>query len=276
MSTSVIMIDFKKVITQSPLYNFHTHTQYCDGHAPMEDFVIEAISQGFIALGFTPHSPLPFESSCNMTRASVPLYLDEVKRLRCIYGDRIAIYTGMEIDYVDDFGPSAGYYDDVPLDYRIGSVHFIPSFDNPSQYIDIDGRFARFKEKMGQYFHGDIERVVRSYFTQSMAMVQAGGFDVIGHLDKIGLNASLYSPGIDQEEWYKQLVNDLFEAVMDHHLVVEVNSKALAEHHRLFPDVGYADLLCKYDVPVLFNSDAHYPALINAGRMEAMRLFSAG
>ena len=107
-------------------------------------------------------------------------------------------------------------------------------------------------------------------------MVQAGGFDVIGHLDKIGLNASLYSPGIDQEEWYKQLVNELFEAVMDHHLVVEVNSKALAEHHRLFPDVGYADLLCKYDVPVLFNSDAHYPALINAGRMEAMRLFSAG
>lgn len=267
------MIDFKKVISQSPLYNFHTHTQFCDGHAAMEDFVVEAIRQGFCALGFTPHSPLSFTTTCNMSRASVPLYIDEIEHLRQAYGDQIAIYAGMEIDYLDDFGPSAPYYDGVPLDYRIGSVHFIPAFDNPSQYIDIDGRFARFKEKMETFFHGDIERVVRSYFAQSMKMVQAGGFDVMGHLDKIGLNASLYRPGIDQEMWYRRLVNELFEAVMDHHLVIEVNSKALDEHHRLFPDAEYAELLRKYDAPVLFNSDAHYPALINAGRMEAMRVF---
>ena len=271
------MFDFNRITQETDLYNLHTHSQYCDGHAPMEEFVTEAIAQGFTHLGFTPHSPVSVESPVNMSREQVQQYFDEVERLRGIYGDRISLYTAMEIDYVGmGDGPASDYFTRLPLDYRIGSVHFIPSFDNPSQYIDIDGRFARFKEKMGQYFHGDIERVVRSYFTQSMAMVQAGGFDVIGHLDKIGLNASLYSPGIDQEEWYKQLVNELFEAVMDHHLVVEVNSKALAEHHRLFPDVGYADLLCKYDVPVLFNSDAHYPALINAGRMEAMRLFSAG
>lgn len=31
------MIDFKEIAAKSSLYNFHSHTQYCDGRAPMED-----------------------------------------------------------------------------------------------------------------------------------------------------------------------------------------------------------------------------------------------
>ena len=39
------MIDFKKIIKNSRLYNFHSHTQFCDGHAPMEEFVEEAVKK---------------------------------------------------------------------------------------------------------------------------------------------------------------------------------------------------------------------------------------
>ena len=41
------MIDFQKITRETDLYNLHTHTQYCDGHAPMEEFVTEAIAMGF-------------------------------------------------------------------------------------------------------------------------------------------------------------------------------------------------------------------------------------
>ena len=34
----------------------------------------------------------------------------------------------MEIDYLnDDWGPANDYFQSLPLDYRIGSVHFIPT-----------------------------------------------------------------------------------------------------------------------------------------------------
>ena len=43
------MFDTNRITQETDLYNLHTHTQFCDGHAPMEEFVTEAI-----ALGFTP------------------------------------------------------------------------------------------------------------------------------------------------------------------------------------------------------------------------------
>ena len=55
---------------------------------------------------------------------------------------------------------------------------------------------------------------------------------------------------------------------------MEVNTKALALHNRLFPNVRYFDMLRKYNAPVLVNSDAHYPDLIDAGRDFAIKLLN--
>ena len=76
------MIDFNQITRETDLYNLHTHTQYCDGHATMEEFVVEAIAQGFTHLGFTPHSPISVESPVNMTKEQVNDYLNEMERLR--------------------------------------------------------------------------------------------------------------------------------------------------------------------------------------------------
>ena len=266
------MIDFRALTQATTRYNLHTHTQFCDGHATMDEFVRAAVDQGFTHLGFTPHSPVHIESPCNMARDRVSEYLAEVERLRDEYGNRIAIYAAMEVDYIDGTELTDPELAALPLDYRIGSVHFIPSFVNPQEYIDIDGRFEQFKVKMGTYFLGDIEAVVRSFYEQSMKMLDAGGFDVVGHLDKIGFNGSLYSPGIDEQPWYDALVRRLFEAVMDHHYVVEVNTKAWQQHNRFFPHLRYFGLLKKYQPPIIINSDAHYPALLDSGRAQALQL----
>lgn len=266
------MIDFK-AITQSTFgYNFHTHTQFCDGHAPMEAFVQQAIELGYTHLGFTPHGPVGVDSACNMTSHSVDLYLTEIERLRRRYGRQIAIYAGIEADYIGGLQPSG--LARLPLDYRIGSVHFIPAFDDPATYVDIDGRYERFEPKMHRYFHDDIEAVVRSYFEQSMRMVEAGGFDIIGHFDKIGYNASCFSPGIDCEPWYDRLVGQLFEAIIDHHYAVEINTKAWRDHGRFYPNQRYWNQLKRSGVAIVINSDAHYPHLLAAGRQEAQAAYA--
>jgi len=267
------MLDITPIV-QTSRYNLHGHTQYCDGHAEMEAFVRQAIDEHFTHYGFTPHGPTSVPSTCNMSRDDVPDFLAEVRRLREVYGDRIHIMSGMEIDYIDGFGPSDAYFQSLPLDYRIGSVHFIPSIADATVMVDIDGRFARFREKMATYFDDDIEWVVRTYFRQMTRMVEQGGFDIVGHFDKIGHNASQYRPGIDSEPWYDALVRDLFEAIMAHHYIIEINTKAWAEHGRFFPNQRYWGMLRAAQAPVVFNSDAHYPQLINAGRDEAMAFFN--
>lgn len=269
------MFDFKQITQETDLYNLHTHTQFCDGHAAMEEFVVEAIEQGITHLGFTPHSPISVESPCNMSREDVPVYLAEVERLRKTYGNRINIYAAMEIDYVSvGDGPTAEYFKQLPLDYRIGSVHFIPAIDNPSELVDIDGKYPAFKARMGKNFNGDIEYVVKTFFSQMMAMVEEGGFDIVGHMDKIGFNASQYRDGIDEEPWYDKLVIDLFENIMDHGLTIEINTKAWLQRNRYYPNLKYFGMLKHFNAPVVVNSDAHYPTLLNSGRLEAIKLLN--
>lgn len=264
-------MDFIKEIGDSRLYTFHSHTEFCDGRATMEAFAREALRQGFSHYGFSPHSPIPIPSPCNILQANVPRYLAEATRIKDTYGDRVCFYTAMEIDYLgDQWGPAHPYFDTLPLDYRIGSVHFIRSQDG--EYIDIDGHFDSFMLKMARNFHDDIRYVVETFYSQSIKMLEAGSFDIIGHFDKIGHNASHYSPGIESEDWYGALVDDLIDHIIDSHVTVELNTKAWKDHRRMFPSPDYLPRLIAAHVPVIVNSDAHVPALINASRPEAFDL----
>lgn len=265
-------MDFIKAIGDSKLYNFHSHTQYCDGRASMEMFAHEAVEQGFSHYGFSPHSPIPIESSCNMLDIDVPAYLEEASRIKEMFCDsNTKFYASMEIDYLGkDWGPAHDFFQELHLDYRIGSVHFIPC--QLGEMIDIDGSHDNFDKKMERYFGGDIRYVVETYYANAIEMVNAGGFDLIGHFDKIGNNASHYSPNIEENSWYQALVSDLIDAIIAKKITVEINTKAWDKYNRFFPHQRYWQRLVNEQVPIIINSDAHYPNLINANRNDAMIL----
>lgn len=268
-------MDFRKIISSTRNYNFHSHTQFCDGHATMEAMAAAAVACGMRHYGFTPHSPLPIESPCNMPFDSVDAFIAEVKRLQqdsalaaCTF------YTGMEIDYMGpQFGPASDYFRELPLDYRIGSVHFIPSQDG--EYLDIDGSPERFKQRMADRFRNDIEYVVHTFFRQSLDMAVAGGFDILGHFDKIGHNASEYAPGIADSSFYAGCIEPLLNYICENRLTVELNTKARTQYGYFFPNPRYLPRLMESGVPVVVNSDAHYPDRITASRDEAFAIMDS-
>lgn len=263
-----------KLIGSSRQYTLHSHTEFCDGRAQMEAFAREAVRIGFTHYGFSPHSPIPFHSPCNMTRGSVEDYDREFSRIRDTYGHRVCFLRSMEIDYLGpDWGPSHDYFRSLSLDYAIGSVHFIPSQDG--NLIDIDGRFDSFRKKMSDHFRNDIRYVVEKFYEQSCHMVNEGGFNIIGHLDKIGHNASLYLPGIEDEPWYRSLLDNLISLVISKGIIVEINTKTYREHKRMFPAVNNWGRLISARVPIVVNSDAHVPALMDSGRQEAYAILDA-
>jgi len=230
-----------------------------------------AVASEMLHWGFSPHSPVPIESSCNMSKDDVASYVEEVQRLKNLLGSRINLYTSMEIDYLgDEWGPSHSYFDTLPLDYRIGSVHFLPCGEG---YVDVDGRFDSFKIKMERFFNNDIRHVVETFYLQSVNMVKAGGFDIIGHFDKIGHNASMFAPGIEDEEWYVECVDRLVDAIIESGVAVEINTKVWDGEHRIFPAFRYLPRLIDSGVTIVVNSDAHYPDKVDAGREEVVKRF---
>lgn len=264
-------MDILELVKGHTDYNLHSHTQFCDGRAPMDVMARAAVEAGMKVYAFTPHSPLLFESPCNMAFEKVDEFLAETRRISELYKGRCTFLSGMEIDYIDNtWGPANEYFRNLPLDVRIGSVHFIPDFYG--EPVDIDGRFENFRKKMSDRFRGDIDYVVDTFYAQSMAMLAEGGFDILGHLDKIGQNAAYYAPGIEDGSHYRACVDKYLEAIIKSGIVVELNTKAHAEHGRFFPSARYLKRLLEGGVQVVVNSDAHRPDRINASRQEALQL----
>ena len=256
------------------LTNYHSHCSFCDGRAPLEEFVKEAISQGFYSYGVSSHAPLPFPTQWTMEWEQMEAYLDEFKNLRSKYADEIELYVGLEIDYLnEESNPSVARFTELPLDYRIGSVHLL--YDAAGEVVDIDCSPAVFKERVDRHFNGDVLGVVRMYFDRLFRMVELGGFDILGHADKMHYNASCYHPGLLDEPWYEALMKDYFSLVASRGYLVEINTKAYDSLGTFYPNSRYWELMKEYQIKVLVNSDAHYPERINAGRMEALRLLQA-
>lgn len=257
------------------LSNYHSHSLFCDGRGTPEEFVKFAISEGFKAYGFSSHSPLPFETNWNMSAADLPAYLEHTLYLKEKYKGRIELYVSLEIDYLDEtYNPSIPYFKEMPLDYRIGSVHYLSMGSELAEanMVGIDGPYADFERAVGTHFGGDVRKAVKRYYDVSMKMVEAGGIDIVGHMDKIYMNGSLY-PGFNMDEdWYKLLVNDYLRLIAEKGLMVEVNTKNITRRQHTYPDKMFFPLIKELNIPVMVNSDCHYPNLVNDGRKEAFAL----
>lgn len=257
------------------LSNYHSHCTFCDGRSTPEDFVKFAISHGFRAYGFSSHSPLPFETFWNMSKDDMPEYLEEINRLKEKYAGQLEIYTSLEIDYLDEtYNPSIAYFQELPLDYRIGSIHFLPLSEHLSEdnMVCIDGAFADYKDSVDRYFEGKISKLVTRYFDSTLKMIEAGGIDIVGHMDKIYMNGHKCEGFSFDADWYQKPFKAVLDLIAQKGLMVEVNTKNLIKKQQIFPRKEYLGLLKDMSIPVMVNSDCHYPDLVNDGRSEVFEI----
>lgn len=251
------------------LTNYHSHCNYCDGKAPLEDFIKSAIEKGFTSYGISSHAPLPFPTKWTMNKEDVSAYLAEADMLKEKYASQIELYIGMEIDYLnEESNPSIPFFRELPLDYRIGSVHLLE--DANGTVVDTDTTKEKFKERLDKHFNGDLKSTVLCYFRNLMHMIELGGFDIVGHADKISYNADYCEPGVLEQMWYKDIIREYFSLIAKRGLMVEINTKAYKKLGVFYPNRALFPLLKELHIPVMVNSDAHFPELINDARPEAL------
>jgi len=243
------------------LFNFHTHTSYCDGNSEPEAYVKQAIALGFQSIGFSGHAPIPLENGFAIKEEELSSYCNAVRELSVKYKDQILIFLALEIDYIPGITKDfIEFRKNCKLDYTIGSVHLVVHPENKQLWFIDGGKTATYDNGLQQIFNGDIQTAVKSYYHQVNQMLITQKPDIIGHFDKIKMNNQ--NRFFTQEEnWYKELVNESILVIKEQKSIVEVNTRGLYKKRsdELFPDISILKKLHHFKIPVTISADAHKP-----------------
>lgn len=246
-------------------YNLHQHTRFSDGKGTPKDYAQHALSIGFTAMGFSEHSPLPFDNPFSLKEADIDAYVTSIDQLKSTYSDQLTIYRSLEMDYVPGISEDFDYWRNrCRTDYLIGSVHLV----SPDGFDDLwftDGPdYEVYDEGVETYFEGDIRKAVRAFYHQSNRMIETQQFEIIGHFDKIKMhNRNRFFT--DEDRWYRDLVNQTVELIKSKDIIVEVNTRGLYKKRSdaLFPDGFALQRVKELGIPIILSSDAHQAAEIN-------------
>jgi len=259
------------------LHNHHTHSCFSDGKSLPGEYIEKAIEKGFSILGFTEHSPLPFENGFSFRPEKKQEYLDLMTALKQEYTGQISIYRGLEMDFVpgmsDDF---AAVEQEYQPDYLIGSVHLVNSPGGDALWF-IDGPMAEIYDAgLNDYFGGDIRKAVTAYYSQVNGMLETQRFDIIGHMDKIKMhNRGRYFS--EDEKWYCDLVAETLRLIREKDIIAEVNTRGIYKKRSdtTYPGLEILKQIKALGIRVMVNSDAHQPEEIDGAYLEAFRLLEA-
>ena len=242
-------------------FNLHTHSVYSDGKSQPCEIVEEAVRQGLTTLGFSEHSPLPFDNTFSVKSADMPRYVAEIAQLEAEFKDKIDIYCGLEADYITGVSePFAVTKEKYHLDYLIGGVHLVGQSANPDDIWFIDGpKWEIYDEGLQKFFDGDIRRAVCRFYNQTNEMIEREPFDIIAHFDKIKMhNRELYFH--EDESWYRALAFETLDLIRQKGLVMEVNVRGLYKkrYNGFYPSPWLMEEACKMNIPAIISADAHH------------------
>ncbi|MDH7602350.1 MAG: histidinol-phosphatase [Armatimonadota bacterium] len=243
--------------------SYHVHSVYSDGENSILEIVTAASEQGLDEIGLSDHLVYPKANRSvpwSMSLDAIDSYFEELCEAQCVVGDKLRVRFGLECDYEPE---TADLLADVlarcPLDYVIGSVHFLDDFpiDESADYwerLDEDNR----------------NLVARSYWQRIKELAQSRLFDIVGHLDlykKFG-----WKPSIDLTEE----IAEALDAIAAARMVVEVNTAGLTKPAReIYPSPEILDMCRVRDIPVIITADAHNVSGLTYGYEEARNLVQA-
>jgi histidinol-phosphatase (PHP family) len=199
-----------------------------------------------------------YKTTWHIPDEQLSAYMDEVNAARCRWEGKIAVYLGLELDYIK--GLRCALDDDIRdlnLDYLIGSVHYLlPPHSAP---FTVDGQPAEVEAGIREGFAGDGEAMVNAYWDAVMEMLTLGGFDIVGHLDLVKKKNAANHFFNDESETYLRRTEEAVRAIASGGFVVEVNTGGINRGYlsEPFPSPAILRLMRRHNVPVMISADAH-------------------
>jgi histidinol-phosphatase (PHP family) len=250
----------------------HTHTTFCDGKNDVEAMCRAAAEKGLVSIGFSSHAPIArktgIKTDWHMPDERLDEYIEAVRGAQRRWQGRLDVYLGLEVDFIEGLcGPAGADFQKLPLDYIIGSVHYVTSPKNGERFtVDCPGE--EFRAGFRNLFDNDGTALYNAYFDAYCAMIRAGGFDIAGHFDLVKKNNGVFRFFSAEDPAYEKRLMQTAECIAAFNArqkpygtqtVVEVNTGGMNRGCTAdpYPSVTAMKLLGARNVPLVITADAH-------------------
>ncbi len=231
--------------------DYHVHTTYSDGSGTASECVEQAIAAGLCEIGIADHlsavQPTPWDSA-SIPFAELDRYVAEVRGVAARYGE-ITVLLGVEADYVPEHEAElAKLLSAYPFDYVVGGVHVIDGFDFDDPAKRDDARWS------------DCDALFAANYRAVRRAAELGRFDVIAHLDYIGLWGHAAGPAVDAQ------IDAALDAMAMFGSAIELNTDRISDPAGvMYPSADILRRACSRGIPLVISSDAH--AAEHVGRL---------
>ena len=230
--------------------NYHTHTWRCNHAEKSErDYVETALRTGIRVLGFSDHSPYPFDdgycSGFRMKCEQTADYLSTIAALRREYRGEIDIHAGFEAEYYPKyFRRLLSFLEPTDYEYLILGQHFLgnETDDYPcTQPTDDPARLRR-------------------YVDQCAEALNIGAFSCFAHPDVLNFTGD--------ERVYREQMRALCREAKSCAVPLEINLLGLATH-RHYPREAFWEEAAAVGNKVILGWDAHQVQWMDQPAVEA-------
>lgn len=220
--------------------NYHTHTVRCKHASGSErEYIESAIRNGFKTLGFSDHTPQPYESGfvspIRMDMSELDGYVDTLKALREEYADRIDIKIGLEAEYYPErFDKLMKEVRKRDIDYLILGQHHVPD------------------EEYGCYCGNPTpdEDLLEDYVELVIEALETGEFMYLAHPDLIHFTGS--------DDVFISHMTRLCKYAKDKEIPLELNVLGFITG-RWYPTESFFRTASKTGCRIIYGCDAHAP-----------------
>lgn len=203
--------------------DYHVHTEFSDDSVyPMEEVVRDAIQMGMDEICFTDHvdygvkddwdsgAKIEYRNGEPIANVDYPGYVEQIRRMQCLYGDRIGIRMGMEFGMQMHTIPRyEALYRRYPFDFIILSVHQVED----QEFWTQDFQRGRTQQEYNERYYQELLDLVNHY----------QDYSVLGHLDLI---VRYDEAGIYPFRKVKTYVEEILKKVIQDGKGIEVNTSS--------------------------------------------------
>ena len=230
-------------------FDFHTHTNLCDGKDSIKDMIESAKNKKMKAIGFSGHSFTKFDTSYCMSEQNTKIYIEQINKAKHEFKEEIDVLCGIEKDYYSDIDTEC-------FDYVIGSVHYVKCGE---KHIDVDLSKDDLQKNVDKFYGGDFYAFCKDYYENVADVYNKTGCDILGHIDlvtKFNDNGALFD---ESDERYLSAVKGAVDKLITNDLYFEVNTGAISRGYKSapYPSMPVLKYIVQSGGKLILSGDTH-------------------
>ena len=235
------------------MFDLHIHTlRSVDSKQTIDEVCRSAIQRGLQGIAICDHVDMWFSEKLH-TPEAIRDCVQDVRRAREVYGDRLEILQGVEMaEYLFDPVNAERILSLGEFDVILGSVHSVAFEEIDDSYSRID--FSAMPEEK-------LVRFMKKYFFHISEMIEKTDFDVLTHLTcPLRYINGKYKRNLDAARFEKEIL-PIFDEIIRRDIPLEINTSGIGSFYNSYmPDT---DLIRTYKNMggrlITLASDAHVP-----------------